>query len=62
MSTTTELQADHEEVAKALAERRPVAADVATRVRARASEARERLRQRGITDVAVALIREAREE
>jgi hypothetical protein len=62
MSTTTELQADHEEVSRALAEKRPVDPEVAKRVHARAADARERLRKRGMTDVAVSLIREAREE
>jgi len=62
MSTTTELQADHDEVSRALVEKRPVDPDVAKRVHARAAEARERLRRRGVTNVAVSLIREAREE
>jgi hypothetical protein len=62
MSTTTELQADHEEVARALAEKRPVDSEVLKRVRARAAAAREELRKRGMTDVASALVREGREE
>jgi hypothetical protein len=62
MSTTTELQADHEEVAKALAEKRPVDPEVLKRVRGRAAAAREELRKRGVTDIAVSLIREGREE
>jgi hypothetical protein len=62
MATTTELQADHEEVTRALVEKRPVDADVARRVHQRATAARERLRRRGVTDVAVSLVREAREE
>lgn len=61
MATTLET-ADHEEVSRALVEKRPVDPDVAKRVHARAAEARERLRKRGMTNVAVALIREAREE
>jgi len=62
MATTTELQSDHEEVSRALAEKRPVDPDVAKRVHQRAAAARERLRLRGMTDVAVSLIREARDE
>lgn len=62
MATTTELQFDHEEVSKALAEKRPVDPGVAKRGHERAATARERIRQRGMTDVAVSLIREARDE
>jgi hypothetical protein len=62
MATTTELQADHEEVSRALAEKRPVDPEVAKRVHARAAAARELLRRCGPTNAAVSLIREAREE
>jgi hypothetical protein len=62
MSTTTEVQADLEEVCRAAAEKRHVDPEVARRVHARAEAAREELRKRGLTDVAVSLIREAREE
>jgi len=62
MATTTELHSDREEVSRALAERRPVDPEVAKRVRERAAAARELLRRRGPTDVAVSLIREVRDE
>lgn len=62
MATTTALQADHEEVSRALAEKRPVDPEVAMRVYDRAAEARERLRRQGTTDLAVSVIREDREE
>jgi hypothetical protein len=61
MATITNT-ADHEEVARALAEKRSVDLEVAARVHRRAAEARERLRKRGTTDVAVSLIREKRDE
>lgn len=62
MSTITELQADHEEVCRAAAEKRPINPEVSRRVRARADAVRAELRRRNIPEVAVALIREAREE
>ena len=63
MSTTTELQADREEVWRAIVEKRPVDPEVAKRVHARAEMVRARIiKERGILDVAVDLIREARDE
>ncbi|HEX3872314.1 MAG TPA: hypothetical protein VHV77_17835 [Pirellulales bacterium] len=63
MSTTTELQADHEEVARARAAKRPVNPEVAKRVHERAERIRERLfREHGLLNVAVELIRETRDE
>ena len=61
MATTTE-NADLEEVCRAAAERRRVDPEVSRRVRERANAVREELRKRGMTDVAVSLIREARDE
>jgi len=62
MATTTEV-ADHEEVARAGAERRPVDLEVSKRVRERAARIREEIvRSHGMLDVAVELIREARDE
>jgi hypothetical protein len=61
MAATTE-NADLEEVCRAAAERRLVDPEVSRRVRARANAVREELRKRGRTDVAVSLIREARDE
>jgi hypothetical protein len=50
---------DLEEVLRAAAEKRPVDPDVAKRVHARSAEARRKLPE---TNVAVSLIREARED
>jgi len=61
MATTIE-NTDLEEVCRAAAERRPVDPAVSRRVRERANAVREELRKRGMTDVAVSLIREARDE
>ena len=62
MATATE-QADHEEIARAAAERRPVDPEVSKRVRERAEKIREEiLRTHGVLNVAVDLIREVREE
>jgi hypothetical protein len=62
MSTTTELQADREEVWRAIIEKRPVDPEVAKRVHGRAEEVRARIiKERGILDVAVDLVREARD-
>jgi hypothetical protein len=62
MATATE-QADHEEIVRAAAERRPVDPEVSKRVRERAEKIREEiLRTHGVLNVAVDLIREAREE
>ncbi|HEY5313341.1 MAG TPA: hypothetical protein VIK18_12515 [Pirellulales bacterium] len=63
MSTTTELMADREDVWRAVVEKRPVDPEVAKRVHGRADEVRARIvKDRGILDVAVDLIREARDE
>jgi hypothetical protein len=63
MSTITELRADHEEVARARAEKRPVDPKVAKRVHERAERIRERLyKQHGLLTVAVGLVRETRDE
>ena len=62
MATASET-ADHEEIARAAAERRPVDPEVSKRVRERAEKIREELfRKHGLLNVAVDLIREAREE
>jgi hypothetical protein len=62
MATATE-QSDHEEIVRAAAERRRVDPEVSKRVRERAEKVREEiLRTHGILNVAVDLIREAREE
>ena len=62
MATTTEI-ADHEEVVRAAAERRPVDPEVSKRVRERAERIREELRQKyGTMNVAVDLIRECRDQ
>ncbi len=63
MSTTTELQSDREEVWRAVVEKRPVDPEVAKRVHGRAEMVRARIvKERGIPDVAVDLIRETRDE
>lgn len=62
MSIAPDLHADHEEVCRAAAEKRTVEPDVAKRVRARAEEARERLRKNGMTNVAASLVRASRDE
>jgi len=61
VATATEI-ADLEEVCRAAAERRPVDPEVSQRVRERADAVRKELRKRGMTDVAVSLIREVRDE
>jgi predicted anti-sigma-YlaC factor YlaD len=62
MATATE-QADHEEIVRAAAESRPVDPEVSKRVRERAEKIREEiLRTHGVLNVAVDLIREARDE
>lgn len=63
MSTTTELLADREEIWRAIIEKRPIDPEVAKRVHGRAEQVRARIvKDRGMLDVAVALIREARDE
>jgi hypothetical protein len=57
-STTTDL----EEVLRAVAERRPVDPEVAKRVSDRAAQVKEEIARKGITDLAVPLIRSGREE
>lgn len=60
MATTTE-NADHEEVARAAAERRPVDPEVSRRVRERADKMRkEILRTQGVQNIGVDIIREIR--
>lgn len=61
MATAIET-ADLEEVCRAAIEKRPIDPEVSLRVRSRANAVREELRKRGATDVAVSLIREARDE
>ena len=65
MSTETspaKVMSDLEAVCAALAERRPVDPIVAARVHERAETAKDELRRKGLTDVAVALVREIRDE
>lgn len=65
MSTETapaDVMSDLEAVCAALAERRPVDPVVAKRIRQRAEKVKEEIRQKGITDVAVTLVREIRDE
>jgi len=61
MSIADEM-ADLEEVLRASKERRPVDPEVAKRVEQRAKVVKDQLRRNGITDLAVPLIRSAREE
>ncbi|HEX4129828.1 MAG TPA: hypothetical protein VHZ24_07280 [Pirellulales bacterium] len=62
MSTTTDVQADHEEVVRAAVERRPVNLEVSKRVRERAEQMREEIRRtHGLLNVAVDIIREGRD-
>jgi hypothetical protein len=58
----TDVRGDLETVCAALAARRPVDPLVAQRVHQRAEQAKEEIRRKGITDVAVALVREIRDE
>lgn len=63
MSTATDIQADLEEVLLAAFEKRPVDPEVARRVRERSEKLREEIRNRhGTLDVAVELVREARND
>jgi len=62
MSIAPDLHADHEEVCRAAVEKRAVDPAVSKRVRERAAAARERIRKNGMTNVAVSLIRDARDE
>ena len=52
MSTTTETQADRQELLRAVVEGRKVDPDVSRRVEERANKARNEMRRRGLTDVA----------
>lgn len=61
-TTPPTVSSDLEAVCAALAKRRPVDPDVASRVSERAEKAKKAIRQRGVTDVAVSLIREIRDE
>ncbi|HEY5312754.1 MAG TPA: hypothetical protein VIK18_09550 [Pirellulales bacterium] len=61
MATATEL-ADLEEVLRSAHDGRPAAPDVVRRVEEWASKVKEETRRRGITDLAVPLIRQARDE
>lgn len=59
----TDAQADLEAICKAIAEKKPIDPAVAARVEERAKKARaELLQTHGITNMAVDLVREAREE
>ena len=61
MATAVE-QADHEEVARAAAERRRVDPEVARRVRERANKMREEiLRTHGVQNIGVEIIRQIRD-
>lgn len=61
MATAIE-SADLDEVCRAAFEKRPVDPAVAKRVRERADAVRKELKQAAPTDIAVSLIREARDE
>ena len=61
MATTTE-NADLEAICLALAARQPVDPDVSRRVEERADKVRAEIARRGVTNVAVDLIRAARED
>jgi hypothetical protein len=59
----SDVMADMQAVAEAVASRRPVDPDVARRVRERSERVQEELRQRyGVREIAVDLIRQGREE
>ena len=58
----TDVMSDLKAVCDALAMKRPVDSAVAQRVHQRAELVREDLRRRGVTDVAVSLVREIRDE
>jgi len=59
---TVELQADLHALCEAVAQHLPVDPEVAARVRERANEVRAELRARGTTNVALDLVRQARDE
>jgi hypothetical protein len=61
MATAVE-NADLEAICLALAEKRPVDPEVSKRVEERADKVRAEIARRGLTNVAVELIREARED
>jgi hypothetical protein len=62
MSTTTELQADREEIYRAVRERRRPNPEVAQRVHERARKVREEIfRTHGLLNMAVDLIRATRD-
>ncbi|HEV7222165.1 MAG TPA: hypothetical protein VGN42_05645 [Pirellulales bacterium] len=58
----TEVMSDLEAVCAALAARRPLDPVVARRVQERAERVKEEIRRRGVTDIAVSLVREIRDE
>jgi hypothetical protein len=59
----TDAQADLEAICKAIAEKKPIDPAITRRVRERSRQAREELlRLHGVRDIAVELVREAREE
>lgn len=58
----TDVMSDLVAVCAALAQRRPVDRSVALRIHERAEQVKEDLRRKGVTDVAVALVRESRDE
>ncbi|MGH7136450.1 MAG: hypothetical protein ACREHD_11975 [Pirellulales bacterium] len=58
----TDVMSDLEAVCAALAERRPVDPVLARRIQERAEKVKEEIRRRGVTDMAVALVREIRDE
>ncbi|HVC92953.1 MAG TPA: hypothetical protein VND64_04645 [Pirellulales bacterium] len=59
--TSTAVMDDLKEVCAALAARRPVDSVVVRRVQERAETVKQEIRRKGVTNVAVDLIREARE-
>lgn len=60
MSTTTE-KSDLQEICLALAEKRPIDPEVSRRVEERANKVRAEIARRGVTNIAVELIREVRD-
>ena len=58
----TDVKSDLKAVCDALAMKRPVDPAVAERIRQRAEQVKDDLRRRGVTDVAVSLVREIRDE
>ena len=62
MSIATDAQSDLEAICLALAEARPIDSEVSRRVEERSANAMQAIARNGMMDVAVDLVREAREE